>query len=235
MKLNVAIAVILLASSMQAQIPVPPSVNNMEEVHKPELRVGVVTGSALRISISDSAGPVHASTSVSGGELFARTDNIAVFVRSVSGSYPGTPAVLSGNYLSQEADLIIGAQVFSVEGGYVRRSTSGQDPHNRESFWRAGLRSTWDIGSSGVQVVLRAAGRFGNAPTKDGTNGMQFLGIDGEASMLVQAPRGIPIYGLAGWRYERFDDAWSTDGRTEEASGPYFSVGVRFASKPFLR
>ena len=131
---------------------------------------------------------------------------------------------------------MLGSTGLSVEGGVMRRTaTSEVSPGTpkEQTMWRGGARSQWDIGGSGIQVTLNAGGRFTNVKgVKDKT--LKFLGFDAEATLLAQAPKNLPIYALVGWRYERFDDPWATTVRTEEVTGPFFGIGVRFAVKPKL-
>lgn len=211
-----------------------PANSAPEEVSKGELRIGLSSLNVLRSSVLEGTGPTSTTGTLNGVELFGRTENIGVYARSLSGTFSAGSQGLAGGFVLQEARLVIGSPTLSVEAGAIRRTTSALNDQRDETFWRGGLRSNWDIGSSGIQVTLSAGGRFGKAP--DGaTTSMKFLGVDGEATVVFQAPRGLPIYALAGWRYERFDDAWSTYPRTEEVSGPVLGIGLRLASKPFLR
>lgn len=223
------------AQSSPAPMPQPPS--SLEEVQKPELRIGLSSLSVLRSSVLTGTS-AHTSGSLTGGDLFARTQNIGVYARALSGTFGTGSDGLAGGFVLQEARLVIGSPTLSVEAGAIRRTTSTLDTLNSsrdQTFWRGGFRSNWDIGSSGVQVTLNAGVRFGKAAPSGTTAAWKFLGVDGEATVLVQAPRDLPIYGLIGWHYERFDDGWLATPRTEELGGPFFGIGFRLASKPFLR
>jgi hypothetical protein len=229
--LFIALAV-LTAAQLPAQAPVVvPAVPPPQEVHSSELRIGLNMLPVMRTSVLDGAGPTTVKGTLSGFDLFARTQNIGIYARSVTGTFDSGSQGLAGKFLYEEARLVIGAPSLSVEAGAVRRTASTLQDEGDHTFWRGGLRSNWDIGGSGVQVTLDAGGRFG----KGADSTMQFLGVDAEATVLLQAPRRLPIYVMAGWRYERFDDGWSLAARTEELSGPVLGLGFRLAKRPFLR
>lgn len=235
---------IVIARSAAGQTPAqpePPAVSSMEEVHKDELRIGLSSLVAMRSSVLGVDASTPTTASISGVELFAKTQGIGLYARSLSGTFATGSAEIAGAFVLQEARVVIGEPVMSVEAGVIRRTTSGADTPHEQTFWRGGLRSMWDIGSSGVQVTLNAGVRIGHAP--DGTSSStKVLGADGEAIVIYQAPRGLPLYALLGWHYERFDDAWSAEARTgamlartEELTGPLLGIGFRLATAPFLR
>jgi hypothetical protein len=230
-----ALALARGAGAQTAPTTIAQPASTLEEVHNPELRIGLSSLSVLRSSVLDGAGEAHTTGSLTGVDLFARTQGIGVYARRLSGTFGTGSQGMAGGFTLEEARLVIGGPTLSVEAGAIRRTTSTLDDQRDQTFWRGGFRSNWDIGSSGVQVTLNAGGRFGKAAPSGTTTSLKFLGVDGEATLLVQAPRDLPIYGLVGWHYERFDDGWSMIARTEEISGPFFGIGFRLASKPFLR
>ena len=212
----------------------PPAAGPLEEVQRGELRIGLSAVSALRSSVLTGTGFANTTTTLSGVEVFGRTQGLGLYARSLSGTFAASTQGLAGDFVLQEARLVLGGATLSVEAGAIKRTTSTLNDQRDETFWRGGFRSFWDIGSSGVQVTLSAGARFGNVP--DGSSkSLKFVGADGEATVIVQAPRNLPIYALAGWRYERFDDLWSVTARTEEMTGPMFGLGFRLASRPVLR
>lgn len=227
MKYLLVVAVVLAPSGASAQ-------GGVEEIQKGEFRIGLSVMPARRVSLGTGSAAVTTSTSLTGFDLFARTDGIGVYARSVTGTFTPAGDAASGAFVLREAGLLIGGPTLSVQGGVIRRTTSALNDPTDRTFWRGGARSFWQIGSSGLQVTLNAGVRFGKAP--DGTGeSVKFLGVDGEASAIFQAPRRLPFYLLAGWRYERLDDLWGPTPRYEELSGPMFGIGFRIAPAPFVR
>lgn len=199
-----------------------------------EARLGYVAHSWRRQSAAEAAGTATGSGTLSGFELLARLDGLGVLVRRSTGSLEGTGHGLGGDYLSQEARLMFGGRVVMLEGGYVERTSSNLSTETTTRMWRLGLRSQWDIGGSGV-VAMIGGGAFLARPELDGSAEFKLGGHDLEAQVLVQAPRGLPLYLLAGWRHERFDDLDAATPRFEEASGPYLGIGMRVTPQAVLR
>ncbi len=187
-----------------------------------------------RYSAIDGGGTANGSMTLSGFEVFARTTTIGVYGRTISGTSSVNSQGLHGHFQMQEARIFLGDPQFSPEFGIIRRTTSAADPDSIRTFYRAGLRVQWEIGNSGIQVTLNGGAYFGKAQVAD-SGDVKILGASAEGTVLYQAPRKLPFYVLAGWRYERFDDYALVPQRSEENSGPFFGIGLRLGGRPGLR
>ena len=101
-------------------------------------------------------------------------------------------------------------------------------------MYHGGLRLQWEIGNSGVEVTVNGGAYVAKVGAPDATK-LKVVGSSAEATVLYQAPRRLPVYALAGWRYERFDDYGTVTRRSEENSGPFFGIGLRLGGRPGLK
>jgi len=199
-----------------------------------EIRIGFVAQSLRRQSAFDAGGTATGVGSLSGFELFARLEGVGLLARRSTGTIDANGHGLEGEYLLREVRLIIGPRVFSIEGGRLQRTGSYLNVEAAPTAWRGGIRSQWSIGGSGVVVTIGAGALFSKLDTEGGAQ-FKLRGHDLDAQALLQAPGHLPLYVLAGWRYERFDDLEASSARSEEASGPYLGIGVRLAPRAILR
>ena len=231
-RLLLALCVVAARAPAQVIEAFPPV-----ESYKGEARIGLVISTSNRVSVFAGAAAPQGTGTVSGAELYARASNVGIYVRSLSGAFTQSAQAAGKSFTLQEARLMIGSPMLSIEGGALRRTATSDvsvGTSTKQTVWRAGARSQWGIGGSRLQVTLAAGGRFANikGPT---TKALKFLGYDAEATLLAQAPKKLPMYAAIGWRYERFDDPWGPTLRTEEQSGPFFGIGIRFAGTSELR
>lgn len=232
----VACLAMVVTGPIAAQTPIPtttPTPTPPEEVYRSEARIGVTSMSLQRFSAIDGAGTATGAMTLTGLELFARAENIGIYARTISGTSTASGQGLAGHFALREVRLILGDRTFSPEVGIMRRTTS-TDADSERTIYRAGLRSQWEIGGSGVQVTL-SGGVYLSKVAESGGSSFKVTGLAGEATLLYQAPRGLPLYALAGWRYERFDDYAGGPERSEANSGPFFGIGLRLGGRPVLR
>lgn len=199
-----------------------------------EARLGGTFVNAHRQSALAGGGAVNGTMSLTGLELFARTTAIGIYGRTLSGTSNVVGQGLGGHFQLKEVRVVIGGTSFSPEFGLLRRSTSTADSDSVRTFYRGGLRLQWEIGNSGLQVTLNGGAYFGLNRAPDGDK-LKYVGPTFEGTLLYQAPRRLPFYALAGWRYERFDDYALATQRSEENSGPFFGLGIRLGGRSALR
>ena len=196
-----------------------------------ELRVGPYLYSARRLVLAEGASSVtQATNGLFGAELLWRGVGGGIFVRVLSGSFgPQLP-----DLVQLDARLVIGPRPFSVEIGYGQRApafsfaTDSGATNGGIRYGRLGARSALVLGTSGFQASLDA-GVY--VSTVDALSGIQISGFDAETMIQYQAPRGIPVYGIAGYRFERTKQNGIGYPPAEELSGLIIGVGFRFASK----
>lgn len=199
-----------------------------------EFRVGFSSHSLRRHSALEDGSLASGSGTLRGLELIARADGLGVMARRVTGSMSGSGQGLAGDFLVQEVRALLGARIFSVEGGLLQRTSSRLNTTTEATLWRLGARSQWTIGGSGVVISLAAGALFSRLEAP-GAAAFEGAGHDLDAQVLMQAPGGLPVYVLIGWLHQRFDDLEHATPRWEEGSGPYFGLGLRFAPRPVVR
>lgn len=199
-----------------------------------EFRLGFSSHALRRNSALEDGSLASGSGTLRGLELIARADGLGLMARRVTGSMAGSGHGLAGDFLIQEVRALLGARIFSVEGGLLQRTSSRLNTTTEATLWRVGARSQWTIGGSGVVISL-AAGALFSRLEEPGSAAFQGAGHDLDAQVLMQAPGGLPLYVLVGWLHQRFDDLEHATPRWEEGSGPYFGLGLRFAPRPVIR
>jgi len=196
-----------------------------------ELRVGPYIYSARRLVLQEGASTVaQASDGMFAAEVLWRGTSAGLFLRAVSGSF-GTQLP---DLIQVDARVLLGPRPFTVEVGYGQRapafsfSTDSGAASGGIRYGRFGARSALVLGTSGFQTYLDGGmylSIVGN------TSGFEISGFDAETMILYQAPRGIPVYGMAGFRFERMIQMGVGYPPAEELSGLIIGVGFRFASK----
>jgi hypothetical protein len=230
---TIAVSLVLaLGSRSAAQIAPPPAVT--EESYGGEVRLGLLVQSLHRASVLDGGGSVSGSMTLAGLDLLARIGTIGVYARTVSGTSTAIGQGLDGHFQLREARLLIGEPAFSPEIGIVNRTTAVGDTKETLTMYHGGLRLQWEIGNSGVEVTING-GVYVAKVNADSEDKLKVVGSSAEATMLYQAPRRLPLYALAGWRYERFDDYSGAIKRSEENSGPFVGIGLRLGGRPGLK
>jgi hypothetical protein len=167
---------------------------------------------------------VQVSENLKGGELLWRGKGAGIFLRAYSGSYAPTLSDL----LELDARLLVGPRPFTMEFGYGQRGPDFSFPADSGlRYGRGGVRSTWVLGTSGFQTSF--GGGVYISPDSSDSDKLKVSGWDAETSVVYQVPRGIPLYALLGFRFERISSAFG-EGKGEEISGVLIGVGLRFAS-----
>lgn len=186
---------------------------------------------------------VQASSSLTGAEFLARNDALGVYARYLTGAIGNVSArSQSGELRMAEAHAILGAPIFSIEGGLALRARSASLGELRDKLLRGGVRSAIPLGPSGLTVTLSvgAYARSDSIPTgTGGTNKkLGLVGWEAVSAVIYQAPRRFPFYVILGYRYERVrSEEKYPPIRREELSGIQLGFGLRHvtgkkASKP---
>ncbi len=190
-----------------------------------ELRLGLQSVSMN--GATSFGGSVDASSgSLQGAELLARTDNIGIVLRTQKLALK-RGQVTVGNFTSREARLLLGGTQFSVELGILQRDQPRDPARETLTVGRAGIRSQWQIGGSGLAISLNAGVQLANTSKGLEDPSITYRGHDGEALLLYQAPRDLPFFAAIGWRLQTIDDLPETPAEVTSQSGPVIAIGMR--------
>jgi hypothetical protein len=131
-----------------------------------------------------------------------------------------------------DAKVLLGPRPFTVELGYHRRAHENELFGNvGEHLARAGVRSLISLGPSGLSVSFAGAALLRQDSTATSDKKVGVGGWELETGVLYQAPRRLPFYATAGYRFERFAAANKVAplaGRREETSQVFVEAGFRF-------
>ena len=130
-----------------------------------------------------------------------------------------------------DARILLGPRLFTVEGGgmYRRLDVPSQNTKQEWFYGRAGARSTFSIGASGLSTMLAGAYypyiiETGGSSTKSGGKGWEW-----EAGVSYSR-RGIPVYISAGYRYQTFQPKTTPNVPQMELGGVFLSGGLRLGN-----
>ena len=169
--------------------------------------------------------PQSATGNLTGFEMLMRTSGIGLSVRYYDGQFGTQPDVIAA-----DANLLLGARVFSVEGGYAKRALSSSLGTTVYTFARAGVHMEWVVGGTGLTTVLRGSYYVPAGSSTGAGQGDIQSGMDGEASLIYNFP-GIPLFVQAGYRTEVFTAKVSASQVPEEGRGLRLGGGIQFGGK----
>lgn len=186
-----------------------------------------------RQTVHDGEEVYRASAPLTGAEILLWPGGIGLYGRYLTGTLGDHSARGPDGGLHQaEGRIILGAPVFSVEGGFTRRVRGGRrlsDPG--DNLIRAGVRSLLALGPSGLSVSLQAGayGRNDSVPsTGEARKKLSVVGWEAATGLVYQAPHGLPFFVTVGYRFERIrSEADYLPVHREELSGLVFSAGLR--------
>ena len=136
------------------------------------------------------------SPSMIGAEFALRSHNGGgIVLRYASGTTTPTKMSLF------DGRVEIGSRTVALELGYLLRSETGAGVTTTTGYARAGFRTAFHFGSSGVVAELE--GSYFRDPTQE-KSGVTGSGIAGESSVLYTPPK-VPFFVQLGFRRE----AWS--------------------------
>lgn len=164
-----------------------------------ELRLAGFTNMASRTT---AAGGTTTTTSPSMlGEEFAirSLDGSGLFVRFSEGTLATAPALVKMSFLDGRVEL--GGRTVALELGYMLKSENDGGVLTQTGYARAGFRTAFHFGSSGIVAELEAS--YFRDPTQE-KSGVTGSGITGESSVLYVPPR-LPFYLQLGYRR----DVWT--------------------------
>jgi hypothetical protein len=184
---------------------------------------------ASRQNVVGPAGLIHSSGTLTGAELMARASGIGLYARYLTGSIgENSFRGPSGSLRMGEARLMIGAPIFSVEGGVALRSRSSTLAEPRDELVRAGARSSIWLGPSGLSLSF-AASALGRGDKEGGSTKWGLVGWEAVTAVMYQAPRGLPLYATLGYRYERIrTESGAPPVQREEISAIIIGGGFRY-------
>jgi hypothetical protein len=198
-----------------------------------ETRVGALV-IPTRQNLLNAQGLSHNTGTVSGGEFLLRNDAFGLYGKYLTGTV-GTASARSDDGRLRLADLrvMIGAPIFSVEGGYGRRARSGSISDGADNLVRFGARSSVDLGPSGLSLSLsaNAVGRSDSVPATSGASTSKKFGVVGweAATAVLYQHHRAPVYIMLGYRYERIrSEKEYAPIRREELGGVQIGIGVRY-------
>jgi hypothetical protein len=173
-------------------------------------------------------GLIHNSGTLTGAEVLARTSGLGLYARYLTGSIgENSFRGPNGGLRMAEARVMIGAPVFSVEGGFALRARSTSLGKPRDELARVGARSSIWLGPSGLSLSL-AGSALGRGDKEGDHTKWGVVGWEAVTAILYQAPRGLPFYATLGYRYERIrSEAGTPPIQREELSSIVFGIGIR--------
>lgn len=235
-------AAFLLAAQLQAQGTPPTSQTPPQAAPQPaapapvdstaseggaplELRLAAFTNSAKRTTTTATT-PTASSPSMIGEEFAIRSLNGGgLFVRFSEGTLSPAPALVKMSFLDGRLEL--GGRTVVLELGYLLKSENDNGVLTQTGYARAGFRTAFHFGSSGIVAELEAS--YFRDPTQE-KSGVTGSGITGESSVLYAVPK-LPFYVQLGYRR----DAWAytytavppNAVTAEEWSTVFFGVGFQ--------
>jgi hypothetical protein len=143
-----------------------------------------------------------------------------------------------GQLRMAEGRLLLGAPLFSIEAGYARRVRGGGLGDAGDNLFRVGLRSVVALGPGGFSLTFHAGayGRSdsvrGNAPASSLRKELGVVGWEAGTGLIYQAPSGLPLYLMAGYRFERVrSELGFPPIQREELSGLVLGGGLRYLGR----
>lgn len=198
-----------------------------------ELRLGGMTLATRRhVAFDSSVG--RASTSRTGGEFLLRGDGGGIGVSYLKGDFGTGLGAGFGQLTLLEGTLMLGPRAFAIEAGYRRQTTGAKlfGDDEGEDLILAGANSFVDLGPSGFGISFAGGGiaRIKKDSLGSGGGKPEIAGWRVSTGLLYQAPRGIPLFVFAGYRFERFKtpERSGIPSRREEMSGIVIEGGIRW-------
>lgn len=166
-----------------------------------------------------------ATGSLTGFEMLLRGPGVGLAVRYYDGQFGTQPDLIAA-----DANVLFGARVFSVEGGYAKRALSSPLGTTVYTFGRAGVHMEWVIGGTGLTSVLGGAYYLPAGSASGAGQGDIKSGMEGEASLIYNFP-AVPLFVQLGYRTEVFTAKNASTQIPEEVRGLRLGGGIQFGGK----
>jgi hypothetical protein len=165
-----------------------------------ELRLAGFTNMSTRTTATATTANASTSPSMMGAEFALRSLNGGgLFVRFSEGTLSPAPTLVKMSFLDGRLEL--GGRTVVLELGYLLKSENDGGVLTQTGYARAGFRTAFHFGSSGVVAEMEAS--YFRDPTQE-KSGITGSGITGESSVLYTPPK-LPFYLQLGYRR----DAWA--------------------------
>lgn len=161
-----------------------------------------------------------------GVEFLARNRFAGLTVRTIDGTFTASSGAKEGTGQITVGDvrLILGPRIFSLEGGAGRRAFSDKIATRVFNYGTAGARITLPLGGSGYEAQLGGAAYLGGKVLNDSSNVL--TGFHGQTALYYAIPR-LPMYVMAGYRFERVTISSGLRVLPEEVSGVVLGMGLQ--------
>lgn len=206
-----AIVVALLATPFAVGAQARVRVGGVGVIATRNAAVGTTTGTA--------------SGMMGGVDILLRNRMMGLSVRTLDGNFDaGGGGAGSGQITNGDVRLLLGPALFSVEGGVGRRAFTDAVATRVFNYGAAGARIAIPLGGSGYEAHLGGSAYLGGKLLNDSSNVL--TGFAGQTGLYYSVPR-LPLYVMAGYRFERVTVSGPSRVLPEEVSGILVGAGLQ--------